>query len=302
MSSSRLFQLLSLLLEQRRMTADELSSQLGVSVSTVYRDVDSLAEAGIPVCTSQGRGGGVWLPEGHRLDRGVFTREEQQLLLAALRSMPEQAEESALAKLSALFHPDQPDWLQVRLSRWGNTGHISEYYEQIRDAIVCRRILELTYAASPGETRRYSLLPARLVCLGQVWYCQGWCLLSEEYRLFRLSRITALTVTKQPFHRPLHPPELPLSDEIPPLFQINATLRFAPSAAQRVYDEFDESCICEQEDGSLLVRTVFSREPWLYGYLLSFGTELEVLSPASLRAQIACTARTLSLLYQDDLE
>ena len=64
---------------------------------------------------------------------------------------------------------------------------------------------------------------------------------------------------------------------------MEARLRFAPYMAYRVYDEFDQSCVARQEDGSLLVESVFPEDQWLYGYLLSFGAGVEVLSPDTLR-------------------
>ena len=68
---------------------------------------------------------------------------------------------------------------------------------------------------------------------------------------------------------------------------MEALLRFEPSLTHRVYDEFDPGCITRREDGSLEVQAVFPDDPRLWGYLLSFGPGLRVLSPASLRAKLA---------------
>ena len=103
MSAGRLFQIVYLLLKHGRMTAEALAAQLEVSVRTVYRDIDALSAAGIPVFTTQGKGGGVSLMEGYVLDRATFTEEEQRRLLTALQSMPGQENDDTLTKLSALF-------------------------------------------------------------------------------------------------------------------------------------------------------------------------------------------------------
>ena len=108
-----------------------------------------------------------------------------------------------------------------------------------------------------------------------------------DYRTFRLSRILHPDTDGEIFHRRLDPPDIEFSGDIPPLFRVEAVLKFPPHLAFRVYDEFDRSCVTEQPDGSLVVETVFPEESWLYGYLLSFGPGMEVLEPASLRQRMA---------------
>ncbi len=284
---SRQFQMVYLLLERGRMTAAELAQRLEVSQRTVLRDVDALSAAGVPVYTAQGAGGGVALLPGHVLDKAALSDEEQRQLLLALQSLPDGEGEQALTKLSALFRREPEDWLQVNLSRWGAGTADSEKFQLLRQAVLERRVLRFDYASSYGSTRPRRVLPARLVFKGQGWYLQAYDPEREGYRTFRLSRILSPELTGEGFHQPLTPPEVDYAGEIPPLFRVEARLRFAPYMAYRVYDEFDQSCVARQEDGSLLVETVFPEDQWLYGYLLSFGAAVEVLSPDTLRRRLA---------------
>lgn len=287
MSANRLFQTIYLLLEHGQLTAEQLAEKLGVSVRTVYRDVEALSGAGVPVYTSQGKGGGVALMEGYVLDRAAFTEEEQRQLVAALQSVPGQESPQALTKLSALFRRREEDWLQVNLSRWGANHWDNEIFEQLKLAILERRLIRFAYASSQGTTRTRKALPARLVYKGQGWYLQALDVDREDYRTFRLSRILTLEVLDEVFRRKLTPPDIEFSGDIPPLFRVEAALKFAPSLAWRVYDEFDHGCVEAQEDGSLVVRAVFPDDSRLHGYLLSFGAGVEVLSPAGLRRRMA---------------
>ena len=119
MSAQRLFELLYVLLERGHVTAPELAQRFEVSVRTIYRDIDALSSAGIPIYAAPGRKGGIALLDGYVLDRALFTPEEQRQLLTALRALPElPGQDSALicAKLAALFRTEEPDWLQVDLS------------------------------------------------------------------------------------------------------------------------------------------------------------------------------------------
>ena len=248
MSQGRLFELLCLLLERGRMTAPQLAEHFEVSVRTIYRDIDALSAAGVPVYSTPGKGGGVSLLEGYTLHRAAFTEEEQQLLLTALRSLPGDAGQGTaetLSKLSALFRRREPDWLQVELSRWGSAGADNAKFVQLKEAILSRRVLSFTYVGASGQTTRRSVLPARLVFKGRDWYLQGFCLERAAYRTFKLTRMLE-PEPGAPFQRPLSPP--PIEAGEPP------------------------------------------EDPWLYGYLLSFGLGVEVLEPERLRKRLALLA------------
>ena len=284
---TRQFQMVYLLLEKGRMTAGELAQRLEVSQRTVLRDVDALSAAGVPVYTTQGTGGGVSLLPGYVLDRAAFTDEEQRQLLLALQSLPGQEGAQALTKLSALFRRGQEDWLQVNLSRWGAGEADNEKFRLLKRAILERQALRFDYASSYGSIRPRRVLPARLVFKGQGWYLQAFDEEREDYRTFRLSRILSPEPAGEVFHRRLEPPDVEFSGDIPPLFRVEAKLRFAPHMAYRVYDEFGQDCVAPQPDGSLLVEAVFPEDQWLYGYLLSFGVGVEVLAPDALRRRLA---------------
>ena len=292
MSSGRLFEIVYLLLERRQMTAAELAGRFEVSVRTIYRDIDALSAAGVPVYTTQGKGGGVALMDHYILDRAAFTEEEQRQLLTALQSLPEAARAGAdetLAKLSGLFRRRETDWLQVDLSRWGSVEADQRKFEALKTAILDRRAAAFTYVSSYGLTTDRRVLPARLVFKGQSWYLQAYCTEKEDYRTFKVSRILKLSVLDERFSRPLSPPPIE-AGEPPEGFCIPVRLRFSPALAYRVYDEFDEGCVTRGADGSLVVSVSFPEDPWLYGYLLSFGLGVEVLEPERLRKRLALLA------------
>ncbi len=295
MAQNRLFAILYLLLQNRRMTAQALAERLEVSVRTIYRDVDALSAAGIPVCTTPGQGGGVYLMDHFVLDRAAFSVKEQRQLLTALQSIPAGTGEEAdqvREKLSGLFQRQEPDWLQVDLSRWGSGAAGHARFDLLRQAILSRRQVVFTYFSSSGQVSRRRLFPARLVFKGHAWYLQGFCLEKEDYRTFRLTRMAEIQVLEEPVNRLLAPP--PIEGEGPPApFCTELRLCFSPYLAYRVYDEFDESCITREADGSLLVAVTMPEDGWLYGHLLSYGLGVTVLSPARLRRQLGLLARKI---------
>ena len=295
MSRGRLFELLCLLLERGRMTAGELAEHFEVSVRTIYRDVDALSAAGVPVYAAPGRGGGVALLEGYTLHRAAFTEAEQRQLLTALRSLPAEGgpeRDETLAKLSALFRHSEPDWLRVELSRWGSAGQDDARFGAVKDAILARRALSFLYLSASGPAARRRVYPARLVFKGQSWYLQALCLDRGDYRTFKLTRMLELE-TGAPFDQMLSPPPMEngWTGDAPVM---SVRLRFPPSLAYRVYDEFDESCVTRRADGSLETAVPFPEDPWLYGYLLSFGLGVEVLEPEALRRRLARLAADMA--------
>lgn len=294
MSADRLFQIMDLLLERGRMTADALAEALGVSAHTVYRDLEALSAAGIPVCTAQGKGGGIILAGDCIPGETAFTREEQRLLLHAVREFPEQSVEKALAKLAMLFRRGEESWLHADLSRLGSSGQENERFSLLRQAVRFRRAVSFVYG-DPNETPHpLHILPARLVYLDRVWHLQGYDTEKESYRLFRLSRISSLAVAESTFRRRLTPPDIDPIGKIPPLFRVDAILKFPPAMAHLVFDEFSGDSIAVQADGSLMVCTEFFEDQQLYRYLLSFGPGMEVIAPLRLREQIARLADEIS--------
>ena len=294
MSQARLFELVYLLLEKGKMSASELAERFEVSVRTIYRDVDALSAAGVPVYTLPGRNGGVALMEQYVLSRAALSQEEQGQLLTALRSLSGEVSpgaEETLSKLSALFRRSEPDWLQVDLSHWGNSEAANAKFQRLKEAILSRRVISFTYVSSYGEKTAREVLPARLVFKGQGWYLQGFCLDRQDYRTFRLSRMLGLAVTERTFPTPLSPPSIRDSGGSPPIVSLG--LRFSPSAAFRVYDEFEEGQVTTLADGSLEVRADFPEDGWVYSYLLSFGGQVTILSPERVRGQVGRMAREI---------
>ena len=125
MQESRLFKIVYHLLEKGQATAPELAEKFEVSVRTIYRDIDALSGAGIPIYAEAGRNGGIHLMNGFVLDKAVLSEEEKQEILTALQSINTTQNISSsqtLQKLSAIFNLSSENWLEVNFSRWGNKG------------------------------------------------------------------------------------------------------------------------------------------------------------------------------------
>lgn len=290
MRADRLLKILYRLLSGERMTARRLAQEMEVSERTIYRDVEALCHAGVPVVTETGRHGGLRLMEGYALDRALLTPGEREgLLLAARWLCAATGEDGLTGTLTALFGPMDADWLTVDLDRWGQSGARDTRFDVIRRCIRERRELAFMYTGASGAHPRRAR-PARLCFKAAAWYMQAFCVDRGAFRTFKLSRMSGLAPLDARFE-PLPPPP-PIE---PPPHAANAqavTLRFAPEAAYRVYDEFEAGSIRAEADGSLTVRACMPlADGWLYGYMLSFGGAATVIEPPEARRGLAEAAR-----------
>lgn len=302
MKTSRLFHIVHRLLRDGRTTAPALAKELEVSVRTIYRDIDALCQAGVPVATEPGKGGGLSLMEGFALPGTLMSPQEQAQLLVAVKSAGSLTgtDSSALMlKLGALFRRQESDWLAVDLTRWGSLAGRDERFVLLQQAIQDRQCVRFTYTGTGGTGLR-TVQPAKLVYKASAWYLQGFCLTRQAFRTFKLSRMRDPEITGESFDPLPQPPPIEAFANAADYPEVR--LRFPPSLAFRVYDEFDADTITQEADGSL---TVTARMPiddgWLYGYLLSFGGGAQVLAPEQLKAGLAVQARRMAQLYQKDL-
>lgn len=279
MKNGRLFEILYLLVEKREVTAGELARRLEVSERTIYRDVDALSAAGIPVYARKGKGGGICLMDQFVLDRALLSQSQQDEILFALQAIRATGGgEEALSRLSALFRRDGGDWLEVDFTDWGSGTAERENFALVKRSILERRPLTFTYYSSAGEKSRRTVEPARLVFKSGCWYLSAFCRERQDWRVFRLVRMEDLS-PEEGACPPRRPPEQ-LEPPMPEGYRgVDLRLLFAPSAAWRVRDYFHPREITPQPGGTLLVECTFPEDQWLLSFLLSFGSQLEVLSP-----------------------
>lgn len=287
MSANRLFQIINILLGKGTVTAAELAEKLEVSVRTIYRDIDSLSAAGVPVYTVQGKGGGISLLEHFVLNKALLSETEQEQLLMAVKSIAATSGEmdSLLLKIKALFRKPDTGWIEVDLSNWWHDSESQEKFNILKNAVMQHEVIRFSYTSGTGALSIRTVKPARLVFKSSFWYLQAYCLQRQDYRTFKISRISGLQLTGTQFLELLSPPAI---DSFPPAENCpTIRLRIHKSLAYRIYDEFDRRMITTDESGDLLLTVQMPEDTWLYGYLLSFGSALEVLSPEHVRHRLA---------------
>lgn len=285
MKTERLFEITFVLLEKRSVTAKELAERFGVSVRTIYRDLDILSACGIPIYTEQGRHGGIYLMEQYSLNKTLLTDTEQSQVVMALQSIKATGQEDVaapLSKLKGIFQKEFDDWIEIDFSSWGSSEGEKELFSMIRESIRRSVSLHFTYVNTRGESAARSVDPYKLVFKGQSWYLFAYCNLKKDFRFFKLSRI------EQP-----HMEEASFSKRILPVFKgtdyerqvhqsVKVKLKIDAAIGYRVLDEFRND-ILETTETYYIVEKQINDRNWLLTYLLGFGDQMEVLEPTEVR-------------------
>lgn len=298
MSDSRLFKILYYLLDKEHTTAAELADKFEVSQRTIYRDVEALSSAGIPVYTEAGRNGGICLLHEFILDRAMLSAEEKQDILTTLQSMSATgyaSKDEMLTKLSALFQINMGNWLEIDFSRWEKCSLDNEKFELLKTAVIQHKETEIVYVDTNGEKSKRIIQPLKLSYKSKEWYMKAFCLTKQDFRMFKLNRILEAKLSERIFI----PKSFPILENYTEQTYPKIVLLFSNKIAYRVYDEFDETQIIHQKNGDLLVNAEMPIDTWLIGYLLSFGTQVEIIKPDDLRKILAKEAHAIFQKYSN---
>ena len=261
MRESRLFRIVYYLLQNGKATAPELAQKFEVSIRTIYRDIDSISSAGIPIYATQGKGGGI------------------SILIATT----EKNSDELLTKLSGLFQIKSTNWIEVDFSDWAHRTPQQDTFKIIKEAIFQKRTISFCYFSGKGNKEKRNVRPIRLVFKSKSWYLYSFCLLRNDYRFFKLTRIKELEMLSETFTQDFTPTKIEKQIQVEKTVAVK--LKFDRQAAFRVYDEFTDD-ITEDSQGNLYVQVDLPDNEVLYSYVMSFSDSVEVIKPQSIREQM----------------
>lgn len=286
MQINRLLEIVFFLLDKNTVTAKELSEHFEVSQRTIYRDIDALSVAGIPVYTNKGKGGGISLLDNFVLNKSMLSDKEQIDILSSLQGLsalnvPDV--ELVLKKLSILFDKNNIDWIDVDFSHWGSDDKEREKFNQLKTAILSSKIIIFEYMNSYGERSKRVVEPIQIFFKEKSWYLRAYCTEKQDFRIFKIIRMANIELTQQTFTRKVQKVQnIKFSNEN----MIALKLKFSKAVSNRIYDEFWQEAITLNNDGSFTVIVNYPENEWLYGYIMSFGAWCEVIEPHHIREVI----------------
>ncbi len=280
-----------LLSEKKCIKASELAEHFEVSVRTIYRDVETLSMAGIPIYAKKGKYGGIAILDNFVFEKSIVSEDEQIQILAAIQSIQEVEKgtiNDLLVKLSGLFQIKNPNWISIDFSDWSNQHQ--ELFQRVKFAIVKTRVLKFDYYGRIGDILTRKVEPIQLWFKGHAWYLRGYCQEKQAIRVFKLSRMKRVECLDESFKKK----ELNIEDkeEIDkyidsPQNKISFSMKIDKCMAYQVFDYFEEHEIKSNEDGTFTVSLNYPKDEWLYGMIMSFGNHAKVISPESLKSEVA---------------
>lgn len=299
MKIDRLIGILSILLQQEKITAPELAKKFEVSRRTINRDIENLCKAGIPIVTKQGQNGGISIIDGYKIDKTLLTSSDMQAILSGLGSLDSVSGTNQVSilmeKLGASnFISGNPNIL-IYLSSWYKDS-LSPKIEQIKKAIEQNRLISFVYYAPKGESSRI-IEPYYLVFHWSSWYVWGYCRKRDDYRLFKLNRMTDLK-TKEIFEKRVVPtPDLSTEKIFNHKYEIRAIIK--PEYRWRLIDEYGLESFTVMPDGNLLFCFMFTDEQSIISWILSFKGGAKLIYPDNLRKVLKKLGQQIEKQYSD---
>ena len=301
----RLISIIYILMNKGTITAGELAERFEVSTRTIYRDIEALSVAGIPVYCKKGKNGGISLTEEFVLNKMLITKAEQQEILAALVGLQEaevseeNKEQEILKKLGEFFCEEPVPWVTIDLSDW--SGLRKQMYEDIKRAILTRHVIEFDYYGQNRPMGHRIVEPIQLQFKEYTWYLRAYCRERQDFRTFKLFRMQRLKVNEETF--------VPKKEPVEEIGETNnstvvehrdgglentqaefpvtpLTIWIDKKEAYRIYDRFDESELELLPDGNYLAHCAYPLDEWVYSLILWFGPSAKVLEPEFIRTEI----------------
>ena len=319
MQIDQLFEFVYILIDKKQVTAKDMAKRFGVSTRTIYRWLEALSVSGIPVYSLKGRGGGIAISENYVLDKTLLTEEEKLELVSSVKALNSLSGiKSAGEKLSRLVSADT-DWLEVDFSPWSPEGQgVKQLFALLKDSILKKKQITFDYYGTGRSCEKRTVHPWKLVYKGQAWYLSGFCTTRKEQRFFKLSRMlnvkeTSRTanITQSKLDKEKNVEKGETGGKNKNDAQ-NKTGRNNPKTASFILIKakvkapsafyFLDSFACKEirtsRDGSINVTFNAPDEPWLSGMLLSFGTDLKIISPPEIKNKVEYMAKGVVGMYR----
>ncbi|RDU23724.1 helix-turn-helix transcriptional regulator [Anaerosacchariphilus polymeriproducens] len=310
MKVDRLVSIIMILLDKERIGAQELADMFEVSPRTIYRDIDAINMAGIPVRGASGVGGGFEIMQKYKIDKKVFSTADLSALLMGLSSLSNiiRGDElvHALAKVKSFIPADRVKDIELKvnqicidLSPWMGNRNIQPYLEIIKTAMQKSKLLSFEYVAHHGNKTARIVEPYQLVLKSSHWYLQGYCHERNDFRLFRISRISNLQIQEETFAaRDYQKPTLDFS-EIWETMQTKIKIRIHKSIMDRLLDFCAYENFLPDGDEHYIVSYPFIENEYCYDILLGFGDKCECLEPLHIRTEMKRRIHDIATLYEN---
>ncbi|WP_347707872.1 YafY family protein [Clostridium sp. 'deep sea'] len=296
----RLLGILTILLQNNKVTAPYLANKFEVSRRTINRDILDLCKAGLPIATSQGYDGGISIAEGYKIDKTIFTKQDVQDIFIALKGLNSVSVSSQYERLIEKIQPNSKIYsinenILIDLSSYYKAT-LAPKIELIKTAIAEKNLVSFTYYYSKGETKKV-IEPYLIVFKWSAWYVFAYCTEKQAFRMFKLNRLWHLKKLNISFsERQINKQDTNFNKYFTK--EIKLVAKFNSAVKYRLVEEYGINCFTITPDNCLLFERYFTSKSSLITWLLGFGSNVEVLQPLEIREQILAEAKKILKQYE----
>lgn len=300
MKIDRLIGIITILLQNDKVTAPELAERFEVSRRTINRDIDDICKAGIPIVSMQGYGGGISIESGYKLDKAVFTKEQLQAILYGLQGIDSISSSPYAVTIAERLSSKNNQIIADNTIIIDLASHYKDTLikkiELIKKAVSDKRVIVFDYFSSKGENQ-YSVEPYRIVFKWSSWYVFGYCIEKNEFRLFKLNRLWNLTKSENTFDIKDIPPQALNFGNF--LTESNFILKaiFNESEKYRIIEEYGIDSYKVLDSGQIIFEWCFANYDIMLRWVLSFGDKVTVLSPKELISDLRLHSENILKKY-----
>lgn len=307
MRSDRLLSILIIISQKNLVTARELAEHFEVSLRTIYRDVEKISEAGIPIAATGGKGGGYYIMENYTINNIFFNKNEIEPLFAVMENLKflfgkNPKFNDIVLKVETLRNNEKHEYenLNINMSHFSMEQELREYLFLCNNAIEENRILEFEYINRKMEYSKRIVEPIQIKFTSGQWYIIAFCRIRKDYRKFKLVRVRNMTLGDSFIKR------LISKEEIESIFNdsyeksgVFVTLKFSNRIGEQLGEYFSKDKIQALDDGTYVVEELFPEDEGLKKFILGFGNECEVLAPSKLRQDMREYIKKIYIKYND---
>ena len=305
MKTDRLLSIVIYLLNHDVVSAAELAERFEVSRRTILRDIDHIALAGIPIRSIAGVKGGYSIMDGYKVDGRIIDAEVSATILTALQALLSAYDntryDETLEKLSSVFPKNQTQNVFLDFGASGENKEIQTRLTILENAINSTYTVKFLYENALGTASQRLVEPVALTYRWYAWYLLAFCTSKQDYRIFKLARISELEPAKTPFSTKHEEPALLLEQA----FQndkrksLDITIRCKAEAKVSICEYLAGEITETFENGDFIMQIhVLEDERMWFAMLLSFGDKVTVLQPESLKIRITEIAKNILSLYE----
>lgn len=303
MKIDRLISIIMILLEKKRVSSHYLAEKFEVSNRTIYRDLQTINMAGIPILSIPGTNGGYEIMPDYKIDKSFFKENDLSVILMGLSNLSNITNNKDImqtfSRLKSLLPNESTNTynpISVDIIPWINTNiFILKNKDLAQEAIKNKKILSFSYLNLKGELTHREIEPYQLILKNNEWYIYGYCLVKNDYRIFKVSRVIDLKVLEKIFlKRDFVVPILDPSHNIE-LKKIDITIKFHHSLLERILDFANYNDIKNSANDYYTATISIYDNDYYYNMILGFGDKCECLSPKKVRNKIK---EKISNLYE----